>query len=499
MPERRLLAAVDLGSNSFRLLIGRVEHSSAGVQVQALDNLKEPVRLAAGLTPEGMIDAPAQQRGLDALGRFAERLRSFSPERVRAVATNTLRVARNARHFQSTAEAALGFPIDIIAGLEEARLIYGGAAHALAVDGEQRLVIDIGGGSTECIIGCDYEPSLLESVTVGCVSVTRKYFPDGIVDRSRLDKAILRARAGFAPIALAYRRAGWRYVVGTSGTAKSLTQIAAGAFGQPELTRESLERMAVELVRAGSADKVKLEGLRGDRRPVLPGGLAVMTAIFDELGVESLRYCAGALRQGVLYDLLGRDAGADMRKVTVARMALRYGLDPQHGERVARTAQVMHAQAARGVAERIEADRALLGWASELAEIGMSISHEDFHKHSSYILSHADMPGFSQTEQDRMARLALGQGGGLRKMRNSLVDSEDWLMLLCLRVSAILHRRRDGEEVPMPALFAKRNRVRIELPRQWALRHPLSDESLRAEAATWNEVGPFEDVSYELF
>jgi exopolyphosphatase/guanosine-5'-triphosphate,3'-diphosphate pyrophosphatase len=334
---------------------------------------------------------------------------------------------------------------------------------------------------------------------VGCVSVTRKYFPDGIVDRSRLDKAILRARAGFAPIALAYRRAGWRYVVGTSGTAKSLTQIAAGAFGQPELTRESLERMAVELVRAGSADKVKLEGLRGDRRPVLPGGLAVMTAIFDELGVESLRYCAGALRQGVLYDLLGRDAGADMRKVTVARMALRYGLDPQHGERVARTAQVMHAQAARGVAERIEADRALLGWASELAEIGMSISHEDFHKHSSYILSHADMPGFSQTEQDRMARLALGQGGGLRKMRNSLVDSEDLLMLLCLRVSAILHRRRDGEEVPMPALFAKRNRVRIELPRQWALRHPLSDESLRAEAATWNEVGPFEDVSYELF
>ncbi len=497
MPDRRLLAAVDLGSNSFRLLIGRVEGSDAGVQVQPLDNLKEAVRLAAGLTPEGMIDAPAQQRGIEALSRFAERLRSFSPDTVRAVATNTLRVARNARHFQTTAEAALGFPIDIIAGLEEARLIYVGAAHAMAIDGERRLVIDIGGGSTECIIGCDYEPMLLESVTVGCVSITRKYFPDGAVDRVSMDKAILRARAAIAPVALAYRHASWRYAVGTSGTAKSLTQIALGQFGDAELTRDSLERIAVELIRVGNADKLKLEGLRADRRPVLAGGLAVMTALFEELGIESMRYCGGALRQGVLYDLLGRDAGADMRKVTVARMTGRYGMDPVHGQRVARTAQAMHAQAARGLAERLETNRSLLGWAAELAEIGISISHEDFHKHSSYILSHADMPGFTQTEQGRMAKLVLGQGGGLRKMRAALNETDEWLMLLCLRVSSILHRRRDGEEVPLPALFAKRNRVRIEVPRHWALRHPLSDESLRAEAATWNEVGPFEDVAYE--
>ena len=499
MPERRLLAAVDLGSNSFRLMIGRVEGSQAGMQIRALDNLKETVRLAAGLTPDGMIDVPAQQRALETLHRFGERLRSFSPDAVRAVATSTLRVARNARHFHSTAEAALGFPIDIIAGLEEARLIYAGAAHALATDAENRLVIDIGGGSTECIIGADYEPRMLESITVGCVSLSRKYFPDGIVDRARLDKAILRARAAFAPIALAYRRMGWRSAVGTSGTAKSLTQIALGAFGQEALDRESLERIAAELIRAGHADKLRLEGLRPDRRPVLAGGLAVMTAIFEELGVESVRYCPGALRQGVLYDLLGRDAGADMREVTVARMTRRYGLDPEHGLRMARTAQAMHAQAARGLTEHLEADRALLGWAAELAEIGMSISHEDFHKHSSYILSHAEMPGFSQTEQQRMARLALGQGGGLRKMRATLNEPGEWLMLLCLRVASILHRRRDGAEVPLPALFAKRERVRIELPRQWAQRHPLSDESLRAETATWNEVGPFEEVTYETF
>lgn len=497
MPDRHLLAAVDLGSNSFRLLIGRIENAGMGAQVQALDSLKAPVRLAAGLTPEGMIDSPAQQRALDALSRFAERLRSFSPDTVRAVATNTLRIARNARHFQGTAEAALGFPIDIIAGLEEARLIYVGAAHAMAVDGESRLVVDIGGGSTECIIGRDYEPALMESVPVGCVSLSRKYFPNGEIDRGRLDKAVLRARAALAPLALAYRQQGWRYAVGTSGTAKSLTQIAQAQYGHAELTWESLARIATDLAAAGHADKLRLEGLRADRRPVLAGGLAMMIALFEEFGIESLGYCSGALRQGVLYDLLGRDAGADMRVITVARMTRRYGANPEHGERVAHTAQAMHTQAARGLTERLQADRALLGWTAQLAEIGMSISHEDFPRHSSYILSHADMPGFSQTEQDRMARLAMGQGGGLRKMRTVLNQPDDWLMLLCLRVSTILHRRRDGEEVPLPALFAKRERIRIELPQQWAQRHPLSDESLRAEAATWNEAGPFEEVSYE--
>ncbi len=496
MPQRHLLAAVDLGSNSFRLMIGRVEASPAGVQIQPLDSLKESVRLAAGLLPDGNLDADSRQRALLALSRFAERLRSFSPDTVRAVGTNTLRIATNARHFKDTAEAALGFPIDIISGVEEARLIYLGAAHAMAHDGEDRLVIDIGGGSTECIIGRNYEAELLESIGVGCVSLTRKYFPDGRVDRARLQKAILRARAAFAPIALAYRARGWRYAVGTSGTAKSLAQIAQAEFGAPELTREALEQIAAELIRVGDADRIKLEGLRAERRPVLPGGLAVMTAVFEELEIGSMRYCAGALRQGVLYDLLGRDAGADMRRVTVARMIARYGLHPEHGQRVARTAQAMFTQAARGVAERLEADRMLLGWTAELAEVGMSISHEDYHKHSSYILTHAEMPGFTQSEQDRMAKLALGQGGGLRKMRQAFAETDDWLMLLCLRVSTILHRRRDTEDVPLPALFAKRNRVRLELPRVWAERHPLSDESLRAEAATWNEVGPFDDVSY---
>ncbi|MBU6271076.1 MAG: Ppx/GppA family phosphatase [Betaproteobacteria bacterium] len=497
MPERHLLAAVDLGSNSFRLLIGRVEQSGSGVQVQPLDALKAPVRLAAGLTPEGMIDAPAQQRALEALARFGERLRSFSPDAVRAVATNTLRVARNASHFRATAEAALGFPIDIIAGHEEARLIYCGAAHALPADGRNRLVVDIGGGSTECIIGQDYETHLLESVSVGCVSLTRKHFPDGNLSRSSFEKAVLRARAALAPIGLAYRREGWDYAVGTSGTAKSLSQIAAAQWGRTELTRQGLRDIADALLAAGSAERLRLEGLRADRRPVLAGGLAAMIAVFEELELPAMRYCPGALRQGLLYDLLGRETEGDMRELTVARMSARYGLDPAHGARVAETARAMLGQADRGPAEQRSADRDLLGWTAQLAEVGMSISHEDHHRHSGYILSHADMPGFSQNEQARMASLALGQGGGLRKMRGAITDERDWLMLLCLRVAIILHRRRDGEEVPLPALFARAGRVRIELPAAWAQRHPLSDESLRAEAATWNEVGPFPEVLYQ--
>jgi exopolyphosphatase/guanosine-5'-triphosphate,3'-diphosphate pyrophosphatase len=496
MPDRRLLAAVDLGSNSFRLLIGRVEESEAGVQVQPLDSLKSPVRLGAGLTPDGDIDAPARQRAIEALHRFGERLRSFSPDAVRAVATAALRSARNPQHFLATAEAALGFPIDIISGFEEARLIYAGAAHALPADGDSRLVVDIGGGSTECVVGRDYEPFLTESVGTGCVSITRKHFADGQIDPTRFERAVLRARAALAPIALAYRREGWRYAVGTSGTARALTQVAGAHWGRSELDRELLRAMADELLRAGSAERVRLEGLRAERRPVFAGGLAVMTAVFDELELSTLRYCPGALRQGLLYDLLGRDAGADMREITVSRMTARNGADPAHAARVAGTAQAMLGQAARGPAELLAADRALLGWAARLAEIGMSISHEDHHKHSSYILTHADMPGFTQTEQARMASLALGQAGGLRKMRGALTEPGDWLMLLCLRVATILHRRRDGEEIPLPALFSRRGHVRIELPREWAARHPLSDESLRAEAATWNEVGPFEEVAY---
>ena len=491
-----MLAAVDLGSNSFRLLIGRVETTPLGVQILTLDTLKESVRLAAGLDPAGLLDAPARQRGLDALYRFGERLRSFSPDTVRAVGTNALRVARNAGHFLASAEAALGFPIDVIAGREEARLIYLGAAHALPADGSPRLIVDIGGGSTECMLGTDYSPSLLESAAVGCVTLNERFFPGGALDARSFERARFAARDVLAPIGSAYREHGWRYAVGTSGTAKALTQIAQSAFGLPALTRDALDRMERLLVKAGHVDRLKLEGLRADRRPVFAGGLAVMSAVFDELEIGELRYCPAALREGVLYDLLGRDAGADMREITVAQMRSRYAVDQAHGGRVATTALSLYDQAARGVAELVREHRELLRWSAALAEVGMSISHEDFHRHSAYILRNADMPGFTRSEQTLMSHVALGQVGGLRKMRELVTGDSEWLMILCLRIASILHRRRDGARVPLPALFLKRRRVRLELPQAWATVHPLSDATLTAEAAAWNELRVFDDFSY---
>ena len=497
MPGLRLLAAVDLGSNSFRLLIGRVESTRLGEQILPLDSLKESVRLAAGLDREGMLDADSQRRALEALNRFGERLRSFSPDAVRAVATNTLRVARNARHFLASAEAALGFPIEVIAGREEARLIYVGAAHALPRDGRGRLVVDIGGGSTECIVGVDYESQLLESATVGCVSLARRFFPEGAVSKAAFERAYYTARDVLSPIALAYHSSGWEYAVGTSGTAKALAQIAQLNFGTSSLTRDALAQTEWVLLKAGHVDKVRLESLRPDRRPVLAGGLAVMSAVFDELGIDEMHYCPAALRQGALYDLLGRSSGADMRAITVAQMIKRYAVHEAHGKRVAETALALYDQGARGVAEVVRHRRELLRWAAMLAETGMSISHEDFHRHSAYILSNADMPGFSQSEQSMMAHLAMGQTGGLRKLRELVADDLEWLMVLSLRVASILHRRRDGADTPLPALFFKRRRVRIELPKAWAFAHPLSDETLRAEVAAWGEAHVFDEMTYE--
>ena len=493
----RLLAAVDLGSNSFRLLIGRVEASRLGPQIRVLDSLKESVRLAAGLDAASVLDLESQKRAVVALHRFGERLRSFSPDAVRAVATNTLRVARNARHVLATAEAALGFPIDVIAGREEARLIYIGAAHGLPADDSDRLVVDIGGGSTECIIGASYTPKLLESTTVGCVSLSRRFFPDGSVDRDAFEHAYYAARDALAPTAAAYRAHGWDYAVGTSGTAKSLAQVARAEFGCESLTRDALAQLEYLLVKAGHPDRLKVEGLRPDRRPVLPGGLALMSAIFDELCIDEMRYCDSALRQGVLYDLLGRSAGADMREITVAQMLRRYDIDEAQAHRVAQTALALYDQGARGVAEKVRHCRELLGWGAQLAEVGMSISHEDFHRHSAYILAHADMPGFDQGEQAMLSHLALGHTGGLRKMRELVGDDLEWLMVLSLRLSSILHRRRDGEEPPLPALFLKRRKIRIEMPKAWARAHPLSDETLRAEAAAWAELKLFDEFVYE--
>ena len=492
-----LLAAVDLGSNSFRLLIGRIDQTELGEQIRPIDAMKEPVRLGAGLRPDGTLDEAAQLRGMQALARFGERLRHFAPETVRAVATNALRVSSNANDFLGPAQAALGFPIEVISGREEARLIYLGAAHALPLDESDRLVLDIGGGSTELIIGNNDKPLLVESAPIGCVSLSREFFPDGDVTDEAIDHARLAARDALAPYAVAYRRHGWQYSVGTSGTAKSLTQIAEMAIGEPALTRDSLEEIAHLLAKSGSVDAARLNGLRADRRPVLPGGLALMMAVFDEFDVPSLRYCHGALRQGALYDLLGRSAGHDMRKITVAQMAERYAVDPAQAQRLSKTSTGIFEQVDKTSAEVHAENRQLLTWAAQLAEVGLSISHDSYHKHSAYILRNADMQGFSRQEQRVLSTLALGQTGGLRKLRDLVGHQTEWQMVLCLRIASILHRRRDDEPVPLPDVSVKKDKVRIQMPVAWANAHPLTDETLQTESQTWRDIDAFAAVDYQ--
>lgn len=484
-----LLAAVDLGSNSFRLLIGRVDRTGLGEQIRPIDALKEPVRLAAGLGPDGSLDAAARQRGLESLARFGERLRSFAPDAVRVVATSTLRVATNAHDFIESGEAALGFPISVISGREEARLIYLGAAHELALDGQDRLVIDIGGGSTECIIGRNYESQLLESAGVGCVTLTSRYFGDGAIDRKRMRNARYAAREVFAPYANMYRKHGWTYAVGTSGTAKALTQFAMQC-GDTELNIGHLETLAAVLAKAGHADLVRIDGLKADRRPVIAGGVATMLAAFDEFGIESMRYCPGALRQGALYDMLGRSAGDDMRRITVSRMAEGYGVDIAHARNTAASALALFdAMAGSLPAEDRGACANLIEWAAHLAEIGLSISHDAYHKHSAYIVHHADMPGFSRNEQDVLSRLVLGHTGGLRKLRALVHDEREWMMILCLRIATILHRHRDEDTTALPQVSRDGARVRIRWPESWRRSHPLTHASLQAEIAAWADAG----------
>lgn len=310
----KLVAAVDLGSNSFRLLIGRVVDSALGPQIYPLDKLKEVVRLAGGLTAEDRLDAASQARALIALQRFGERLRSFSLDQVRAVATNTLRVAKNSKEFLPTAEAALGFPIEIISGKEEARLIYCGVAHSMACDGRRRLVVDIGGGSTEFIIGKDYEPEVMESIYIGCVRYSNEFFPDGEINRSSMNAAILAARKEVEVIRKAYLESSWDLAIGSSGTARAINEVLMlNGFSEQGITALGLEKLRTTLIRAGRAEACGLQGLRQDRAPVFAGGVAIMSAVFEELEIAQMDYGKGALRLGVLYDLAGRNQSADMR------------------------------------------------------------------------------------------------------------------------------------------------------------------------------------------
>ncbi|MDD5248911.1 MAG: exopolyphosphatase [Rhodocyclaceae bacterium] len=484
-----LIAAVDLGSNSFRLQVGRV----VGNQIYPLDGLKESVRLASGLTPDKTLDGASQLRGLDALARFGEMLRGFADGAVRAVATNTLRVAKNAPQFLAQAEAALGFPIEVIAGREEARLIYLGVAHTLPNPRTQQLVVDIGGGSTEFIVGRNFQPRLLESLYMGCVTYTLRYFPGGRIVKKLMKEAELAARKELQAIVHAYHDTGWEEAVGSSGTAKAIVDLVElnglNPDGSSGITRDGLERLRGALYEAGDAAKLKLEGLRPDRVPVLPGGVAIMSAVFREFGLERMTFSEGALRLGVLYDLLGRYHHEDLREATVVNFMQRYEVDARQAARVGRTAQRLLGEMAPALTANDHPEAQLLSWAARLHEIGISVAHSSYHKHSAYILENADMPGFSKRDQQRLARVVLAHRGKLDRVQASTREAADWLLIFALRTAALLHRSRDdGGELPVAAAVTPRG-FQLTLSNAWLEASPLTAAALADEASQWAGLG----------
>ncbi|MBK7022812.1 MAG: exopolyphosphatase [Sulfuritalea sp.] len=481
-----LIAAVDLGSNSFRLQVGRIVAN----QIYPLDGLKESVRLAAGLTSDKKLDAAAQRRGIDALSRFGERLRDFDPGAVRAVATNTLRVAKNADQFLEAAEAALGFPIEVIAGREEARLIYLGVAHTLANPQTRQLVVDIGGGSTEFIIGQDIKPIRLESLYMGCVSFSLRFFPDGRVDKRSFREAELAARRELQTIVHVYRQTGWDEAIGSSGTAKAIVDLLEmNGWSDHGLTRDGLEKLRNELIHAGEASRMKLQGLRADRMPVLPGGLAIMSAIFKEFGLERMAFSEGALRLGVLYDQLGRYHHEDLREATVTRFMQRYEVDQRQAARVARTALDLLHQMVPTSRAADHPDALFLLWAANLHEVGISVAHSSYHKHSAYILANADMPGFSRRDQARLSRLVLAHRGKLERAQPLRGEAPEWTLIFCLRTAVMLHRARDDQPLPPLSAGFTRNGFHLSLGADGLNVLPLTTAALADEAQQWAGIG----------
>ncbi|MDX1497995.1 MAG: exopolyphosphatase, partial [Salinisphaeraceae bacterium] len=484
------VAAVDLGSNSFHMIVARDQ----GDELQILDRLKEPVRLAENMGSDRLIQEAAFERGLACLARFGERLNALSDDAVRVVGTNTLRRARNADSFLQAAEKALGYPIDIISGTEEARLIYSGVAPSIDPVFKQRLIVDIGGGSTEVIAGKLDKPKLLESLSMGCVTLSQKYFPDGVINAKNWKSALTAAKRTAAPIAKNYRKHGWDIAVGTSGTIRTLQLIAElNAWGDTRLTAKSLTRIRKALLKAGHIDKLALNGLSDDRRPVITGGLVVLTALFECLGIESMAVSDRALRDGLLYDILGRQHNHDIRSAMVTNLATRYEVDIEQALRVEQTALAFLDQV--GKSWRLDPRRArqYLSWASWLHEIGLAITHNKHNRHGAYLLRHSDVAGFSQTEQRVLAALIYLQRGKFREdeltnVPPQLTEMTNRLAAL-LRLAVLLNRSRVENDLPETRLKARRNRLRLDISRDWLDDHPLVDADLKQEKSYLSSVG----------
>ena len=486
MQDNTQLAAIDLGSNSFRLEIGRFEHE----QLQRVEYTKETVRQGNGLDKDRNLSTDALQRGWDCLARFSERLTDFKRKQVRVVATQTLREARNRDVFLTRGEEILGFPIDVISGKEEARLIYLGVSHLLPQSLERRLVIDIGGRSTELILGKGYTAQTMESYRVGSVTWSMKYFADGEVSKEAFHLAEVAAKAVLDEALSIYAKRHWDNVYGSSGTVGAIGDILVGlGYSAHEISRTGLLQVKEILQKSGRMDRVRLDGLRDDRRAVLCGGLAVLSALFELLDIDTLLVADGALRQGVLCDMVEREWGAtDVRSNTVARMVSTFRVDAVQAQRVTKVTQMLFEQISpKQDMAVLESLSRQLGWAAQLHEIGSHISHSDYHKHGAYILENVDAIGFAQHELHRLGLLVLGHKGKLKKLGEHLSDSTFVCQLLALRLAVIACHARTNPDWSAVRLSIKNNTLTLQVPSNWMQIYPQSIHLLKQEMEAWQK------------
>ncbi|WP_067515787.1 exopolyphosphatase [Endozoicomonas ascidiicola] len=474
-----LVAAIDLGSNSFHLIVARVDQG----EIRPVERLGEKVQLAAGLNANNEISSEAMERGFKCLEQFAQYLTGFTFQAIRVVGTNALRKASNSDIFVQKAQEILGYPVEIIAGREEARLIYLGVAHTQADDNERRLVMDIGGGSTEFIIGERFEPKLLESLHMGCVVFTDRFFGSGEINSQRFQSAYYAARLELLNIEQAYSKMGWVDAIGSSGSVRAVSSILQ-AMGESEvITRESLEKLKKQVLKFSHLKRVRFPGLKPDRQAIFPAGLAILMAGFDALNIERMRYSEGALREGVLHDMLGRDHHEDVRQRTIKALMNRYHVNTQHASRVKAHAQTCFAMVADHWGLNDD-DLELLIWASKVCQIGLDISHTQYHRHGAYLIDHSDLMGFNKEEQRQLAILVCGHRRSIPKslMSNWPKETAKKLMrlLILLRIANVMSLGRD-DTLPEYFIQASDSTVSLFFPDGWIEQHPLTVANFESE------------------
>ncbi len=486
MPQKipEIVAAVDLGSNSFHMIVCSLKDG----KLHIIDRIKEMVRLASGLDKKNHLDLVTQKRAIECLERFGQRIGNLPPESVRCVGTSTLRNATNSRQFILKAERALGHPIHVISGVEEARLIYQGVAYSLSSSATKRFVMDIGGGSTEYIIGTDDKPRIKESLNMGCVSVSNLFFKDGQLSSQGLNDALLFTQQKLEPHQKFYNRKNWDEAIGASGSLRAIQKVLeASGWSNNGITQDGLDKLLERIRSVKHINELNLPELDPERLPVFPGGVAIVAATFTTLGIEQMTVSDGALREGLVYDLLGRIYNRDIRSETVRMLCERYHTDQAHADRIKKTSQTMLKQIEL-FSDDVNKENGsnFLNWAADLHEMGRDIAHSQYHKHGAYIIANADLAGFSKQDQAVVSVLIKSHRRKFSMKRFEGL-SDPWrqyapIMTILLRLAILLHRNRNDIELPDFSISIVKTKIKVAFPNHWLDQSPLTRADLKKEA-----------------